>query len=461
MATVFYRSENSSANGSWMVLSQSGSVWSAPFNSSGITDGNYTIRINATDTAGNSNTTQTIAVSYDTVTPSIVFNLPLNNQTRNTASSDFSVNVSDENVNNVTFYSDNILNETNSSGKNGSYTFTKTFADGTHSWSVTVIDRAGQSNQTGSRNVTIDTVYPSVSISTSSGQKTSRFPINATVTDSGSIATVFYRSESPLGNSDWMVLSNSSSVWSAPFNSSGVTDGNYTIRINATDTAGNSNTTQTIAVTYDTNAPSISSPVASATNGSAGTVFSFNVSISDESTDVNVTTMFVTIAKNSTVLAVPLTKSGAVYTASWNSSGRPNGSYAVSFEANDSVGNRRTMNKRFLLAVSNSSRGSYQNESYSLTGNTLTHFNNSLNSSNTILVSMLPARDISNASFSFVTYSTNQEGSVRTERFLSENSSTSLLIMIRTRIFRTRSSTCRIPLRSNRCRNFGIIVESV
>jgi len=58
VSTVQYRWENASPNGAWTDMAhQGGNYWNATFDVTSMADGNYTIRINATDNAANSNTT--------------------------------------------------------------------------------------------------------------------------------------------------------------------------------------------------------------------------------------------------------------------------------------------------------------------------------------------------------------------------------------------------------------------
>ena len=92
--------------------------------------------------------------NYNSTNPVITFN--------GTAYDDF-------NLTNVSLYIDGALNETNSSGINNSnYIFTKTLADGSHTWTYQACDNASQCTNV-TRSLTIDSELPIINIYSPNG----------------------------------------------------------------------------------------------------------------------------------------------------------------------------------------------------------------------------------------------------------------------------------------------------
>ena len=86
------------------------------------------------------------------VAPSVTLTSPANDSNLTSATVEFIATVTDdEQVDNVTLYIDGVLNETNSSNVNGTYTFTKTVNEGSHNWSILAYDNASASNQSETR----------------------------------------------------------------------------------------------------------------------------------------------------------------------------------------------------------------------------------------------------------------------------------------------------------------------
>ena len=158
-------------------------------------------------------------------------------------------------------------------------------SDATYTWYINCTDVNGTVNSS-SRTITIDTTSPGVVITSpaASSWHVSNFVINVTATAN----TVKYRYENSTANSSWTNLSNTTlTAWNVTFNVSAVADGNYTIRINATDDIGNSNTTVTRLLYVDDTNPSISSFTQTKTDtitvGESLTASDFRCSASDNS----------------------------------------------------------------------------------------------------------------------------------------------------------------------------------
>ncbi len=67
-------------------------------------------------------------------------------------------------VKNVSLHIDGIINETNSSGVNGTYIFTKNIADGSHNWSIIAFDNVSVKASSETRNFTIDSTGPTLNL---------------------------------------------------------------------------------------------------------------------------------------------------------------------------------------------------------------------------------------------------------------------------------------------------------
>ena len=84
--------------------------------------------------------------------PSVNLTSPVDNYNSTIPTINFITIVTDDRkVDNVTLYIDGVLNETNSSGFNGTYTFAKTVSLGSHNWSILAYDNESESNQSATR----------------------------------------------------------------------------------------------------------------------------------------------------------------------------------------------------------------------------------------------------------------------------------------------------------------------
>ncbi len=92
--------------------------------------------------------------------PELTLNSPMNDTNSSSRTFNFNATIYDDlNVTNVSLYLDGALNETNSSGVNGTYVFTKTVSTGTHNWSILAFDNNSASNQSETRFFTSDMVF--------------------------------------------------------------------------------------------------------------------------------------------------------------------------------------------------------------------------------------------------------------------------------------------------------------
>src|SRR3989338_3525533 len=259
------------------------------------TNGNFTIRLNVTDTAGNQNTTVIINLTIDNTVPfGISIGFPGNNQNQ---SANFTLNVSvlnESNINTVQFrwengsYVDansiggnvsdwinmNSIESQNNSRWNATFNLTEgTAADGNYSIVLNVTDKAGNSNTSTFNNINssafiqllLDRSRPeAVAVgSLANSQQTDDFVINMTTRDnrtwsqliglinSTNINATAFRLENRTHNLSYqnltflttnLALTNDSNATNATFEFTSVANGNYDIRFWVNYTAGNQNT---------------------------------------------------------------------------------------------------------------------------------------------------------------------------------------------------------------------------
>jgi hypothetical protein len=132
----------------------------------GATDGNKTISVYANDTLNNLALNNSYAVWIDTTAPIVTLNSPINAYNSTSQSIIFNCTASDNaQLQNVSFYLNNSLNETNTSGFNNSYyLFSKTLADGFYNWTCGACDSVGQCTNATARNTTINSI-PTINVS--------------------------------------------------------------------------------------------------------------------------------------------------------------------------------------------------------------------------------------------------------------------------------------------------------
>jgi hypothetical protein len=295
------------------------------------TDGNFTVRLNVTDTAGNQNTTHTFNITIDTVAPTVTINSPtafLNE------SGNFTVNVTvtESNIDTV-FYQwvndssgSTVMEHTSRSvemtegldADTYNATFTNmtdesfNFVSGNYSIRINVSDKAGNNLTTSVFvQLILDPYAPHVApvAPAASSLQTGDFTINATINDTAqwgqnlglfnstniNDTAINFRLENSSFNSSWISLNASTNDLlnldanrtnrTATF--SDFAEGRYDIRFMVNDSSGNSNDTETILnVTLDNTAPGVSisadnvTPTPSGGSGISGSV-TFNITVTD------------------------------------------------------------------------------------------------------------------------------------------------------------------------------------
>jgi len=133
-------------------------------------EGNYTWFIQAFSKVGTitNSTKRTLEVLYPT--PNITLLSPANDSTFLVSEVTFIINVSNIfGIGNVTLYLDGVINETNVSILNGNYTFVKNLSSGFHTWKAVVYSALGKINISETRNISVHTIAPTVSVTAPTG----------------------------------------------------------------------------------------------------------------------------------------------------------------------------------------------------------------------------------------------------------------------------------------------------
>ena len=239
------------------------------FNS--LADGTHTVSVQAVDYAGNSNVTS-VTFIVDTTPPTIVLNspTPINYSTTsivaNWTGSDATSGIA---YYNVSLDGGAWINV----GLNTTYNLTN-LSQGSHTFTVLAIDKAGNSNQS-TVSFVVDTIAPNVTITypaPNSYLNTSTVVVNWTGSDNNTGIKSYYVSLD--GGTPVNVGLNTTYT----FNS--LADGTHTVSVQAVDYAGNSNVTS-VTFIVDTTPPTLSVS-ANATNS---TWVNYSVSVSATASD--------------------------------------------------------------------------------------------------------------------------------------------------------------------------------
>jgi hypothetical protein len=230
-----------------------------------VNNSTYFIYVNVSDNIGNVNTTK-FSVNIENELPTLSIVLPTTNSTMRginyfqfTSTDSFS----GINLNSAIYTLDSNSYPISCTGTSSSATCTSplvntsNFTDGFKTINFSITDNAGNTKWNATT-FYIDNNAPSVSITYPSAGAAVRssFPVVATVTDAGSgiNLTQFRWENSSVGN--WINMTCSGSNCTGTLASTSMTDGNYTLKVNATDNGGIS-TVQSIQIVVDNTNPNI------------------------------------------------------------------------------------------------------------------------------------------------------------------------------------------------------------
>jgi len=248
-STVKYSLDNSA----WTAINPAGSYYNASWDASSFANNqSVTIYANASDVLGNTNSTY-INVFIDNEAPKVFIILPTPSQVLSGAAS-LKAEVTDQysggDNSSVIFSVGDASGSFNCAGTqtlNCTASFVSSnAADGSRTIYFFAKDKAGNSAQN-STTVTVDNLPPSVTIINPQKNSVQRgtVRVNATVVDAGvGTNTVTYKWESSSKTGSWTDMSCTGSaasyICTADWSTSALSDGNYVIKVNATDSLSHS-----------------------------------------------------------------------------------------------------------------------------------------------------------------------------------------------------------------------------
>ncbi|MEQ9304716.1 MAG: Ig-like domain-containing protein, partial [Marinoscillum sp.] len=388
--------------------------YSACWNTQSVSNGSYTLTAVARDAAGNSTTSTSINVTVDNIAPPCVsipttnqwFDTPIIEQTGN-FSIDFDVTVSEEKACDIALSQGNCTSENDAAAiirfkdgdiitKNGQawsnsqvpYIVNETYhvtividlVNDTYDAFVSELgstpiqvandhnsrakpssldnlagryDTSTSGSQADICNIVIDgeapaSNPPTVALTSPTNGATVSGTISVTATasdvDSDLTGVQFKLNGSNLGSQD------TTSPYSYSWNTTGVSNGVYTITAVATDGAGNSTTSAARTITVS-NASGGSSPTVSITAPSNNATVSNTVTITANASDADSDLVGVQFKLDGSNLGSQDTS--APYAFSWDTNGASNGSHTITAVATDAAGNSTTSSS-ISVTVSNS-----------------------------------------------------------------------------------------------------------
>ncbi len=264
--------------------------WQLSLDTSSLADGNYNLSLNVTDWAGNNLLVYNVTnVNISNEVPNASLIHPLSGNFTGTLTFNASVNTSTAALSSVQFgYSQNDVATVWIDASHGTELWnasldTTTVAEGIYNISINATTIHGVSNTSYNQSsILIDGVGPVTTLNLpSTGTKSGNISINLSASDlgsglSGGLANLTWRYETSSTNGTWTqltnitTLSNSGTTYNGTFVTTAVSDGTYTIRINATDFLGNQNTTTTVQVTIDNVADSSGDEDSGSSSGGGG-----------------------------------------------------------------------------------------------------------------------------------------------------------------------------------------------
>lgn len=103
------------------------------------------------------------SVASPITNPSVVLQSPIEDYNASATPVTFIANITDDiKVQNVSLYIDGVLDQTNTSGYNGTYSFSKSVVNGDYNWSILAYNNNSLSNQSETRNFSVELLIPLV-----------------------------------------------------------------------------------------------------------------------------------------------------------------------------------------------------------------------------------------------------------------------------------------------------------
>ncbi len=348
------------------------SPYSINFDTTTVTDGNYSFTARATDSAGRTASSTAASATVDNSAPTVAITSPANGSYAR-QSITVSANASDTNgVVLVIFSVDGTVFASDSTNAYSVVLNTTTLTEGAHTLTATAIDTAGNLNTSANINITVDNSAPTTSITAPSSNAYVRgttVSVTANASDVGSSITevAFYCDGSTQIGTD--STAPYEVTWDTTTTCS--TDGPHSLTSVATDSAGNTTTSVVVPVTVDNTNPSVG--ITTPSNGSyvRGTTVTVSASAGD---NIGVASVQF-FCDGATSLGTDTT---APYSVSWDTTTTcsTNAAHILTAVATDLAGNQTTSanvgvavdNQAPIgVAVTSPANGSYVRQSITVT----------------------------------------------------------------------------------------------
>ncbi|WP_233568152.1 Ig-like domain-containing protein [Cohnella faecalis] len=313
-----------------------------------LTDGQYTVAVEANDGHGNTGT-DTSTFTVDTIAPSIVIVSPADNSTTNnpntiisgTSEPGSAVTIVVKNSSGTTIAGNKAVNATT-----GAWTFTPSaaLADDTYTVTAEATDAAGNTG-TDTSTFTVDTQAPNVDITGPVNNSVTKDPdtVITGTSDPGTTVTIVVTDKDGDPVDGTLTVNPTTGNWTFTPDDP-LTDGEYTVAVEANDGHGNTGT-DTSTFTVDTVAPSIVivSPADNSTTNNPNTVIS---GTSEPGSAVTI------VVKNSSGTTIAGNKAVNATTGAWTftpNAALADDTYTVTAEATDAAGNTGTDTSTFTV----------------------------------------------------------------------------------------------------------------
>jgi parallel beta-helix repeat protein len=313
-----------------------------------VPDGTYYFNATAYDKARNVNTTETRNITLDTLGPAITLNSPANNSASNASTVVFNFTATDAvfTTLNCSLYLDGAYNQSNNATANNTATwFTVTnIATGNHNWSVRCTDGANNTNTSQTRLFRTDPIAPNVTLNS---------PGNASIFNASTVVfsfTALDNLDTTLNCSlvmDGSVAQTNSSTQNGTatlFTLPGLGNTNHQWSVQCTDSANNTNASETRSFFVDTIVPAVTlnSPANASAFNATTVVFNFTA------TDNAVPTLNCSLYLDGTLNATNATAPNGTATA-FTVSGFANGSYLWGVRCTDIANNTGVSQTRTFI----------------------------------------------------------------------------------------------------------------
>ncbi len=219
--------------------------------------------VNCSDIVNHTDVSLTQQFLVDTNTPVVNLSIPINNNWTTVTTPNFQFDVTDNTSSNVscTLYIDGSVDQTAGVNVNTNTTFTASAqTQASHVWNITCTDNAGNKDSTTLRTLYVDNTMPVVSYSTPAdnswtNDNTTSFTFTVTDNVDDNLSCTLAISGTNYGTNS--TVANNTATTITLNATGGIADGNYTWNITCTDSAGNSNASDSYELAVDATNPVI------------------------------------------------------------------------------------------------------------------------------------------------------------------------------------------------------------